>query len=100
MNPGQVLVCAPSNVAVDQLTEKIHKTGLKVVRVAAKSREDLASPVSFLSLHEQVRMNDTNVELKKLVQLKTELGELSMQDEKKYKSLIRNAEKEICRMRM
>jgi regulator of nonsense transcripts 1 len=95
MNPGQVLVCAPSNVAVDQLTEKIHKTGLKVVRVAAKSREDLASPVSFLALHEQVRMNDTNVELKKLMQLKSELGELSMQDEKKYKSLIRNAEKEI-----
>ena len=29
-NQGQVLVCAPSNVAVDQLTEKIHATGLKV----------------------------------------------------------------------
>lgn len=29
-NQGQVLVCAPSNIAVDQLTEKIHKTGLKV----------------------------------------------------------------------
>jgi superfamily I DNA and/or RNA helicase len=28
MNPGQVLVSAPSNVAVDQLTEKIHQTGL------------------------------------------------------------------------
>ena len=27
---GQVLVCAPSNIAVDQLTEKIHRTGLKV----------------------------------------------------------------------
>lgn len=25
-----VLVCAPSNIAVDQLTEKIHRTGLKV----------------------------------------------------------------------
>jgi chaperonin cofactor prefoldin len=36
---GQVLVCAPSNVAVDQLTEKIHATGLKVVRLCAKSRE-------------------------------------------------------------
>lgn len=30
-NNGQVLVCAPSNIAVDQLTEKIHKTGLKVL---------------------------------------------------------------------
>lgn len=28
-NNGPVLVCAPSNIAVDQLTEKIHKTGLK-----------------------------------------------------------------------
>lgn len=27
---GAVLVCAPSNIAVDQLTEKIHRTGLKV----------------------------------------------------------------------
>lgn len=26
----QVLVCAPSNVAVDQLAEKISATGLKV----------------------------------------------------------------------
>jgi len=26
----QVLVCAPSNIAVDQLTEKIDRTGLKV----------------------------------------------------------------------
>jgi regulator of nonsense transcripts 1 len=32
LNKTQVLVCAPSNVAVDQLTEKIAKTNLKVVR--------------------------------------------------------------------
>ncbi|CAZ85650.1 unnamed protein product [Tuber melanosporum] len=94
-NVGQVLVCAPSNVAVDQLTEKIHRTGLKVVRLTAKSREDVDSPVSFLSLHEQVRLNDTNVELVKLGQLKNELGELSSQDEKKFKHLTRNAEREI-----
>ena len=30
VSQSQVLVCAPSNVAVDQLTEKIHATGLKV----------------------------------------------------------------------
>lgn len=92
---GQVLVCAPSNVAVDQLCERIHLTGLKVARITAKSREDVESTVSFLSLHEQVRMNDTNVELNKLNQLKAELGELSSQDEKKYKSLTRSAEREI-----
>ncbi|KAK9766604.1 ATP-dependent RNA helicase [Basidiobolus ranarum] len=95
MNPGQVLVCAPSNVAVDQLTEKIHSTGLKVVRLTAKSREALDSPVSFLTLHEQVRNNDTHPELQKLIQLKTEQGELSSSDERKYKMLKRACEKEI-----
>ena len=92
---GQVLVCAPSNVAVDQLCECIHRTGLKTVRVTAKSREDVESPVRHLSLHEQVRNNDSNIELAKLTQLKNELGELSSQDEKKYKQLTRAAEKEI-----
>ena len=53
-NQGQVLVCAPSNVAVDQLTEKIHNAGLRVVRLCAKSREAVASPVEFLTLHHQV----------------------------------------------
>ncbi|KAK6526215.1 hypothetical protein TWF694_004834 [Orbilia ellipsospora] len=95
LSGSQVLVCAPSNVAVDQLTEKIHRSGLKVVRLTAKSREDVESQVSFLSLHEQVRINNTNVELVKLRQLKDELGELSLQDEKKFKHLTRAAEKEI-----
>ena len=98
MNPGQVLVCAPSNVAVDQLTEKIHATGLKVVRLTAKSREALDSPVSFLTLHEQVQNNDTHVELQKLIQLKTEQGELSSSDEKKYKMLKRACEREILQV--
>jgi regulator of nonsense transcripts 1 len=95
MNPGQVLVAAPSNVAVDQLAEKIHQTGLKVVRVTAKSREALESSVSFLTLHAQVANSDTHPELQKLIQLKQEQGELSSGDERKFKSLTRAAEKEI-----
>lgn len=95
MNPGQVLVCAPSNVAVDQLTEKIHATALKVVRLTAKSREALDSSVSFLTLHQQVANSTTHVELQKLIQLKNEQGELSSNDERKYKTLIRQCEKEI-----
>ena len=35
----KVLVVAPSNVAVDQICEKIGQTGLKVVRICARSRE-------------------------------------------------------------
>jgi hypothetical protein len=50
----KVLVSAPSNVAVDQLAEKIAATGLKVVRVCAKTREAVASPVEHLALHYQV----------------------------------------------
>jgi regulator of nonsense transcripts 1 len=95
MNPGQVLVCAPSNVAVDQLTEKIHSTGLKVVRLTAKSREALDSSVSFLTLHQQVSNSTSHIELQKLIMLKNEQGELSSNDERKYKTLIRQCEKEI-----
>jgi regulator of nonsense transcripts 1 len=94
---GQVLVCAPSNVAVDQLAEKISATGLKVVRLCAKSREAVSSPVEYLTLHYQVRHLDTSEksELHKLQQLKDEQGELSSSDEKKYKNLKRATEREI-----
>lgn len=95
MNPGQVLVCAPSNVAVDQLTEKIHATGLKVVRITAKSREALDSSISFLTLHEQVANAETHTELQKLILLKESQGELSQSDERKYKVLVKACEKEI-----
>lgn len=92
---GPVLVCAPSNIAVDQLTEKIHKTGLKVVRLCAKSREAIDSPVSFLALHNQIRNMDAATELQKLQQLKDETGELSSVDEKRYRMLKKAAEKEL-----
>ncbi|GAB2296615.1 Regulator of nonsense transcripts 1-like protein [Dionaea muscipula] len=95
---GQVLVCAPSNVAVDQLAEKISTTGLKVVRLCAKSREAVSSPVEHLTLHYQVRHLDTSEksELHKLQLLKDEQGELSSSDEKKYKALKRATEREIA----
>lgn len=94
-NGGPVLVCAPSNTAVDQLTEKIHKTNLKVVRLCAKSREAIDSPVSFLALHNQIRKMEGNTELQKLQQLKDETGELSSVDEKRYRMLKKLAEKEL-----
>uniref|UniRef100_T1J7E0 DNA helicase n=1 Tax=Strigamia maritima TaxID=126957 RepID=T1J7E0_STRMM len=94
-NNGPVLVCAPSNIAVDQLTEKIHRTGLKVVRLCAKSREAIDSPVSFLALHHQIRNMDGNNELQKLQQLKDETGELSSSDEKRYRILKKACEKEL-----
>ncbi|KAJ1969524.1 ATP-dependent RNA helicase, partial [Dimargaris verticillata] len=95
MASGQVLVCAPSNVAVDQLTDKIHQTGLKVVRVMARSREELDSRVRFLSLHDQVMKSDHYPELPKFVKLRQDIGELSRKDEKRFKKLLRACEREI-----
>lgn len=94
---GQVLVCAPSNIAVDQLAEKIAATGLKVVRVVAKSRELLMSSVDHLTLHSQIRHVDDrdDSELNKLMRLREELGELSDRDDRRLRTLRRGAEREL-----
>lgn len=94
---GQVLVCAPSNVAVDQLADKISKIGLKVVRLSAKSREEVPSTVEHLTLHYQVRhLEDReDSELNKLLRLRDELGELNDKDDRRFRSLRRSSEREL-----
>ena len=92
---GPILVCAPSNVAVDHLTEKIHQTGLKVVRIAAKWREAIDSNVSFLCLHEQIMALETRPEFQKLAQLKKDQGELSSSDETRFRKLKQKCETEL-----
>lgn len=96
-NGGPVLVCAPSNTAVDELTEKIHRTNLKVVRVCALSRESIDSPVGFLALHNQIRSMEGNSEFRKLQQLKDETGELSVSDERRYARLKSACENKLLR---
>jgi regulator of nonsense transcripts 1 len=71
---------------------------LQVVRLCAKSREAIDSPVAFLALHNQVRNMDSVPELQKLQQLKDEQGELSSSDEKRYKTLKRNCERELLQV--
>lgn len=92
-----ILVCAPSNIAVDQLTEKIHATGLRVVRLCAKSRESISSSVDFLALHRQVRdlKSPEFTTLQKLFLLKEEHGELSTKDERNFRKLKRLAEDKL-----
>ncbi|KAJ2450819.1 ATP-dependent RNA helicase [Coemansia sp. RSA 2336] len=94
---GRVLVCAPSNVAVDQLTEKIHATGLRVVRMTARSREELTSRISHLELHTQALANTTMPELQKLHRLRTAVGELSSGDQARYRRLRNISETEVLR---
>ena len=115
---GQVLVTAPSNVAVDQLTEKIAATGLRVVRLASKTREAATTPgggtlhgmggggavtaassstnasVNHLCLHVMTPLAAGD-EFRKLQRLKDEIGELTERDQKKYRALRNRTEREI-----
>lgn len=97
MNLGKVLVTAPSNVAVDQLAVRIHRTGLKVVRLCAKSREAVPSVADYLYLHNQVKLLKVSIseELNKLLELKEEVGELSEKDEERLKQLVSLVESKI-----
>ncbi|KAL7722559.1 Nonsense-mediated mRNA decay protein [Entamoeba marina] len=50
-NPGKkVLVAAPSNIAVDQLGQRILATGVKIVRVYSRGRDNVDSPLFEHSL--------------------------------------------------
>ncbi|KAI6193499.1 Regulator of nonsense transcripts 1 [Aphelenchoides besseyi] len=91
----KVLVSCPSNIAVDQLAEKLHLTGLKVCRYVAKGREMVESSVNFLTLHSQVKALQGEGELKKLMLLQEEFGELSATDEARYRQLLTVKEKEL-----
>lgn len=97
MTKESVLVCAPSNVAADQLAERLTKTGLRVVRLVAKSREGIVSDgIKEISLGDLVKTaSGVSPELLKLQQLKDELGELSAYDGRKYFKLLREAERKI-----
>ena len=94
---GQILVTAPSNIAVDHLAERISMTGLRVVRMLSKSREEVGSSVEHLTLTHQIMNLKVPIaeEALKLHNLKNEQGELSKKDEKRYKSLVRTLEQRV-----
>ena len=66
-----------------------------MVRLCAKSREAIDSPVAFLALHNQIRGAAGAAELQKLQQLKDETGELSVADEKRYRALKKQCERDL-----
>ena len=101
LNPGegQVLVAAPSNVAVDHLAEKIAATGLRVVRVLARSREGGGTSIAggeALCLHTMVEASaPAGGELKRLLAARREHAELSPKDVRMLRKLSREAEKAV-----
>lgn len=80
----KMLVCAPSNVAVDHLTSKLSQLGLNVVRLLARSRGDVESSVSDRSLDNLIQKR-APPHLKKLLALKEEKGELNKEQEKQLR---------------
>lgn len=72
----KVLVCAPSNVAVDHLTDKLNSIGIRVVRLTAKLREDVDSAVTDLTLHRQIEAKASK-KLLKLMRQKRDGEKLS-----------------------
>jgi regulator of nonsense transcripts 1 len=94
----QVLVAAPSNVAVDHLTEKIAAAGIKVVRISARSREIVSTAVDHLCLHNMVSelASATIPELARLLKTKQEsAGQLNDADERRLRHLHREAERQL-----
>ena len=70
------------------------------MRLCAKSREAVSSSVDFLTLHHLVNQlaMQSKSELYKLGLLKEMQGELSTKDERRFKTLKRNAERAILQV--
>lgn len=92
----RILVCAPSNVAVDNLALRIHQTGLKVVRLVARSREDLDTEASPLALHTQVRAQQSK-KGRRLWEMQEAGKELSIKEKARLHRSQAQAEKQILK---
>lgn len=103
MNPNKkILVCAPSNVATDHLTLKLSQLGLNVVRLMARSREDVDSTVKDYTIDKLIK-DKAGSNFLKLFKKKEELGELNHADGKifekeykKYKNKVLKSADIIC----
>uniref|UniRef100_A0A0L0NNR0 Upf1 domain-containing protein n=1 Tax=Candidozyma auris TaxID=498019 RepID=A0A0L0NNR0_CANAR len=74
LHKHKVLVCAPSNVAVDHLAHKLDTIGIRVVRLTARLREDVDSSVADLALHKLLEVRALK-KIQKLMRRKRD-GEL------------------------
>lgn len=94
LHKHKVLVCAPSNVAVDHLAHKLDTIGIKVVRLTARLREDVDSLVSELALHQQIERK-APPKVKRLMKLKRDSEKLSEGKEKLILNTTRKIETDI-----
>ncbi|XP_050524410.1 regulator of nonsense transcripts 1 homolog [Daktulosphaira vitifoliae] len=89
---GTVLVCAPSNNAVDNLANAVAKTGIDVVRLVKKTKETVKSDLSNIYLSEQIKKLAGHSEFKTLQGQIDQGVELSPNERRDYNYLRRMAE--------
>ncbi|CAG9322275.1 unnamed protein product [Blepharisma stoltei] len=85
----QILACAPSNNAADQLALRLESCGVKVLRVVARSREALKSETDHLALHNLIYKNSDR-DYKKLQDKIDEGSKLTVAERKKHTKLYYN----------
>ena len=90
-NKSKILVTSNSNVAVDNLLERIHKTGLRVIKVASKLRESIKSSSQTVhdnSLHVLLKkfVHENHKKMSDLFDMKYEYDE--QLEEKRFKELM------------
>lgn len=90
---NQVLVCAPSNAAVDLLTEKLSENDLKVIRIGHPAR---VTDVNLSkTIDAQIANHDYYKDLKKLRRKAEEFRELGFKYKRKYGRAEREQRREL-----
>ena len=91
----QVLVCAPSNAAVDLLTEKLTDEGLSVVRIGHPARVD---DTNFSrTIDAQIASHPYYKDLKTLRRRAEEFRELGLKHKRKYGASERNQRRHLLK---
>jgi regulator of nonsense transcripts 1 len=92
----KILACAPSNVAADNVAERLHLIGVNVVRMMAKSNPETLVP--HLTMQSFIRRlpDEGYYSRLKAMQIKLDNGEhLPSVKEAEYRTLLAKAEQEI-----
>ena len=82
----KILVCAPSNIAVDHLTDYISKTGVKVTQICSRMRESVEAPEGEYFLHRK---------LEKELEKPENLSVRKLRDKKKTEFISEEENKEL-----
>ena len=95
---GKILVCGPSNVVVEHLTQYIARTGVKVVRLMGRQFDDVHSNTEHCNVNKLMYKLGTSssMRLRQLQEKRVKEG-LSSREEHEYDELRERVELDILR---